>query len=75
MLSSPYILDSAQTPGLPYSSVPMQYNMDQKLINTIKQLYAKASSVVIVQGLVDDWFHIPVGVLQGCLLSPTLFYQ
>ena len=50
-----------------------KYNMGQKLINTIKQLYAKANSAVIIQGAVGDWFHTSVGVRQGCLLSPTLF--
>ena len=50
-----------------------KYNMGQKLINIIKQLYAKASSAVLVQGTVGDWFHTSVGVRQGCLLSPTLF--
>ena len=51
-----------------------KYNMGQKLINIIKQLYAKASSAVLVQGTEGDWFHTSVGVRQGCLLhSPTLF--
>ena len=50
-----------------------RYNMGQKLINTIKQLYANANSTVIIQGAVGDWFHTSVGVCQGCLLSPTLF--
>ena len=50
-----------------------KYNMGQKLINVIKQLYEKASSAVLVQGTEGDWFHALVGVRQGCLLSPTLF--
>ncbi|PIK43798.1 endonuclease-reverse transcriptase [Apostichopus japonicus] len=50
-----------------------KYNMGQKLIQTIKQLYTKASSAVLLQGVVGDWFHTTVGVRQGCLLSPTLF--
>ena len=50
-----------------------KYNMGQKLINTIKQLYAKANSAVLVKGTMGDWFHTSVGVRQGCLLSPTLF--
>ncbi|PIK42080.1 endonuclease-reverse transcriptase [Apostichopus japonicus] len=50
-----------------------KYNMGQKLIQTIKQLYTKASSAVLLQGVVGDWFHTSVGVRQGCLLSPTLF--
>ncbi|KAK3888946.1 hypothetical protein Pcinc_007014 [Petrolisthes cinctipes] len=47
--------------------------MGQKLIGTIRQLYAKASSAVLVQGSVGNWFRTSVGVRQGCLLSPTLF--
>ena len=50
-----------------------KYNMGQKLIYTIKQLYADANNAVIIQGVVGDWFHTSVGVRQGCLLSPTLF--
>ncbi|PIK46298.1 hypothetical protein BSL78_16830 [Apostichopus japonicus] len=50
-----------------------KYNMSQKLIQTIKQPYTKASSAVLLQGVVGDWFHTSVGVRQGCLLSPTLF--
>lgn len=48
-------------------------NMGQKLTNIIKQLYAKASSAVIAQGSVGDWFHTIVGVRQRCLLPPMLF--
>ena len=43
------------------------------MIDTIKQLYAKVSSAVLMQGTVDDGFHTAAGVPQGCLLSPTLF--
>lgn len=49
------------------------YNIGQKLIQTIKQLYDKASSAVLNQGLIGEMFHTSVGVRQGCLLSPTLF--
>ena len=50
-----------------------RYNMGRKLIKTIQQFYAKASSAVLTQGLVGEWFSTSVGVRQGCLLSPTLF--
>jgi len=50
-----------------------KYNIGQKLIQTIKQLYDKASSAVLNQGLVGEMFRTSVGVRQGCLLSPTLF--
>ena len=50
-----------------------KYNMGQKLILTIEQLYANASSAVLVNGTIGEWFQTTVGVRQGCLLSPTLF--
>ena len=50
-----------------------RYNMGSKVIKIIQELYAKATSAVLVQGSIGDWFHTQVGVRQGCLLSPTLF--
>ena len=50
-----------------------RYNMGQKLIQMIQQLYNKATSAVLAQGKIGEWFHTSVGVRQGCLLSPTLF--
>ena len=49
------------------------YNMGQKLVMSIQQLYKNATSAVLAQGKIGDWFHTSVGVRQGCLLSPTLF--
>ena len=48
-------------------------NMGQKLISTIQLLYTRASSSVLAQGVIEEWFHTSMGVRQGCLLSPTLF--
>jgi len=50
-----------------------KYNIGQKLIQSIKNLYSKATSAVFVHGRVGDCFHTTVGVCQGCLLSPTPF--
>ena len=50
-----------------------KFTISSKLINTIRQLYAKATSAVLVQGTAGKWFHTSVGVRQGCPLSPTLF--
>lgn len=50
-----------------------RYNMGNKIIQSIQNLYEKASSAVLYKGTVGDWFHTSVGVRQGCLLSPTLF--
>ncbi len=50
-----------------------KYNFSTKLIHVIEQLYSKATSAVLSNGSVGDWFRTTVGVRQGCLLSPTLF--
>ena len=50
-----------------------KFNMGQKLIHTIKELYTKATSAVRLRGAVGEWFRTSVGVRQGYLLSPTLF--
>ena len=39
----------------------------------LKKLYNKATSAVLLNGSIGDWFRTTVGVRQGCLLSPTLF--
>ena len=44
-----------------------------KLYPSHKNLYNKATSAVLFNGSVGDWFRTTVGVRQGCLLSPTLF--
>ena len=43
------------------------------LKQVIKNLYDKATSAVLFNGSMGDWFRTTVGVQQGCLLSPTLF--
>jgi len=50
-----------------------KFNIGKKLINSIQQLYSRATSAVMAQGTTGKWFHTSVGVRQGCLLSPTLF--
>ena len=49
------------------------YNITPSLVRTIESLYSKASSAVLLNGNIGDWFRTSVGVRQGCLLSPTLF--
>ena len=49
------------------------YSINANLINTIKNLYDKASSAVYLNNNIGEWFRTTVGVRQGCLLSPTLF--
>ena len=50
-----------------------KYNISTNLIQVIKNLYNKATSAVLFNGRIGDWFQTTVGVRQGCLLSPTLF--
>ena len=49
------------------------YNISANLIRVIKNLYDKATSAVLFNSSIGDWFQITVGVRQGCLLSPALF--
>ena len=42
-------------------------------IRVIKDLYDKATSAVLLNSSIGDWFRTTVGVRLGCLLSPTLF--
>ena len=50
-----------------------KYNISTNLIQVIKNLYNKATSAVLFNGSIGDWFRTTVEVRQGCLLSPTLF--
>ena len=50
-----------------------KYNINTNLIQVIKSLYNKATSAVLFNSSIGDWFRTTVGVRQGCLLSPTLF--
>ena len=50
-----------------------KYNISTNLIQVIKNLYNKATSAVLFNRSIGDWFRTTVGVRQGCLLSPTLF--
>ena len=43
------------------------------LSKSLKNLYNKATSAVLFNSSVGDWFRTTVGVRQGCLLLPTLF--
>ena len=50
-----------------------KYDISTNLIQVIKNLYNKATSAVLFNGSIGDWFRTTAGVRQGCLLSPTLF--
>ena len=50
-----------------------KYNISTNLIQVIKNFYNKATSAVLFNGSIGDWFRTTVGVQKGCLLLPTLF--
>ena len=50
-----------------------KYNISTNLIQVIKNLYGKATSAVLVNSSIGDWFRTTAGVRQGCLLSRILF--
>ena len=50
-----------------------KYNISINPIQVIKNLYNKATSAVLFNSSIGDWFRMTVGVRRECLLSPTLF--
>ena len=50
-----------------------KFNINANLIEVIKNLYNRATSAVLFNSKLGDWFKTTVGVRQGCLLSPILF--
>ena len=48
-------------------------NISANLIRVIKHLYEKATSVVLFNGSIGNWFRTTTGDQQGCLLSPIIF--
>ena len=51
----------------------MKKYISTNLIQVIRKLYNKATSAVLFNSSIGDWFRTTVGVRQGCLLSPSLF--
>ena len=50
-----------------------RYNISTNLIQVIKNLYNKATSAVLFNSNIGDWFRTTGGVRQECLTSSTLF--
>ena len=50
-----------------------KYNISSNLIRTFRNLYDKATSAVLFNSSIGDWFRATAGVRQECLLSPILF--
>ena len=49
------------------------FGIEEGLIQVIQALYNNASSAILLNSDIGDYFKTSVGVRQGCLLSPVLF--
>ena len=49
------------------------YGIPSDIIDIIRNIYEKASSMVQTSEGLTEEFSTSIGFLQGCLLSPTLF--
>ena len=47
--------------------------INKNIVSIVEKMYDKTTCVVVVDGLLTEWFSVSVGVRQGCLPSPTLF--
>ena len=50
-----------------------KFGIEEGIIQTIQALYKTASSAVLLNNQIGEYFKTTVGVRQGCLLSPILF--
>lgn len=50
-----------------------RFGIEEGLVSTIQALYSSASSAVLLNCEIGEYFRTTVGVRQGCLLSPALF--
>ena len=53
--------------------VMMFYGYPEKIVRLLENLYQETFSAVRVDGCLTHWFCMPMGVLQGCVLSQILF--
>ena len=51
----------------------LEYGIDGKIYNSIKNLYDDNKSSILLNGVSTDWFNVTSGVRQGDTLSPILF--
>lgn len=57
----------------PLFDVLMQYGMNGKFMKAIVAIYQNVLSCVRIEDRMTDFFECPVGVRQGCILSPQIF--
>ena len=50
-----------------------EYGVDGQLLRAIKSFYCRPEVCVRVNGKQSKPFHVGIGILQGCVLSPLLF--
>ena len=50
-----------------------KYNISANLIRVIEHIYDKATSAVLLNDSIGDWFRTTAEIRQRCPLSPTLF--
>ena len=50
-----------------------RHGIPQKLISLIRSFYSESTSCVRVGNRLSPWFHIDLGVRQGCVVAPDSF--
>ena len=50
-----------------------QIGIPQKYVAIIKKLNNNTNCAIIAGGLITYWFPVNMGVIQGCIMSPSLF--
>ena len=49
------------------------HGVDKSLVELIESMYTQTKCSVMVNGKITEWLDVITGVIQGCLLSPSLF--
>ncbi len=50
------------------------YGLGGRLLKRVQSFYVNSRACVRVENGVSDWFPVQVGLQQGCMMSPLLFY-
>jgi hypothetical protein len=56
-------------------AIPRHYEVPERLVNAIANLYTNSKAAVLVGGKLSRYFDIWSGVLQGDVLAPYLFIK